>query len=256
MSSIRRLVSSRMNAAHSTGPRTPAGKQRSSRNALRHGCRSRKPLPDAENAVENAVENQSPANFTRILHDYLASFGPTTPEEHALIAEMAAARSRQSRVQLRQTQMWNQAAETHHTPAAVWTALCETPGFVSLDRYEIACHRIYYRALDRFRALRRAHKHKYAPTKPLYPSLMLPPRPKAPPFLMPAPFPPATPVKPPSANCRFPIPTASRPKIAPMSPRPAVAQALASSCRECPARPGKHPTRVRQNKHLHLIPES
>ncbi len=172
MSSIRRLISSRMNAAHSTGPRTPAGKQRSSRNALRHGCRSRKPLPDVENAVENVIETQSPTGFTAILHDYLASLRPTTPEEHALIAEMAAARSRQIRVQLRQTQMWNHAAETHHGPAAVWTALCDTPGFVSLDRYEIACHRIYYRALDRFRALRRAHKN--APTKPLYPSLMPP----------------------------------------------------------------------------------
>ena len=170
MSSIRRLVSSRMNAAHSTGPRTPAGKLRSSRNALRHGCRSRKPLL----AVENVVETISPSGFTQILNDHLASLRPTTPEEHALVTEMAAARSRQIRVQLRQTEMWNQAAKTHPGLAATWTALCDTPGFVSLDRYETACHGIYYRALDRFRALRRAHKHKIAPTKPLYLSLMLP----------------------------------------------------------------------------------
>ena len=36
MSSIRRLISSRMNAAHSTGPRTPAGKQRSARSRQIH----------------------------------------------------------------------------------------------------------------------------------------------------------------------------------------------------------------------------
>ena len=41
MSSFRRIISSRANGALSAGPKTDAGKRRSSQNARRHGCRSR-----------------------------------------------------------------------------------------------------------------------------------------------------------------------------------------------------------------------
>ena len=150
MSSIRRLISSRMNAAHSTGPKTPQGKLRSSQNALRHGCRSRKPMLDSALPL--------PTDYTPILEDHLAALRPTTPKERILVEKMAIARARQILVQIREIEMWNKVA--HHKLEDAWDALCDIPGFVSLDRYEGACHRAYHRALQDFLALRSAKRKR------------------------------------------------------------------------------------------------
>ena len=51
MTSPRKLAANRLNAARSTGPRTPAGKTQSSRNALAHGLRSVSPVLPGEDAA-------------------------------------------------------------------------------------------------------------------------------------------------------------------------------------------------------------
>jgi hypothetical protein len=54
MTSMSKIESNRRNACRSTGPRTAAGRLKSSRNALRHGLSSlRRPDPAAGEAVRN-----------------------------------------------------------------------------------------------------------------------------------------------------------------------------------------------------------
>ena len=79
MTSIKQIEANRRNAENSTGPRSKAGKQRSSRNAVRHGLTAEtviEPLEDAEDyaAFEEAIA---------------ASFDPETAVERELILRLA-----------------------------------------------------------------------------------------------------------------------------------------------------------------------
>ena len=79
MTSLKQIEANRRNAENSTGPRSKAGKQRSSRNAIRHGLTAEtviEPLEDAEDysAFEEAIA---------------ASFDPETAVERELILRLA-----------------------------------------------------------------------------------------------------------------------------------------------------------------------
>ena len=79
MTSLKQIEANRRNAEDSTGPRSKAGKQRSSRNAIRHGLTAEtviEPLEDAEDysAFEEAIA---------------ASFDPETAVERELILRLA-----------------------------------------------------------------------------------------------------------------------------------------------------------------------
>ena len=79
MTSLKQIEANRRNAEDSTGPRSKAGKHRSSRNAIRHGLTAEtviEPLEDAEDyaAFEKAVA---------------ASFDPETAVERELILRLA-----------------------------------------------------------------------------------------------------------------------------------------------------------------------
>ena len=79
MTSLKQIEANRRNAENSTGPRSEAGKQRSSRNAVRHGLTAEtviEPLEDAEDyaAFEEAIA---------------AGFDPETAVERELILRLA-----------------------------------------------------------------------------------------------------------------------------------------------------------------------
>ena len=79
MRSLKQIEANRRNAENSTGPRSEAGKQRSARNAVRHGLTAEtviEPLEDAEDyaAFEEAIA---------------ASFEPETAVERELILRLA-----------------------------------------------------------------------------------------------------------------------------------------------------------------------
>ena len=79
MTSLKQIEANRRNAKNSTGPRSEAGKQRSSCNAVRHGLTAEtviEPLEDAEDyaAFEEAIA---------------ASFDPETAVERELILRLA-----------------------------------------------------------------------------------------------------------------------------------------------------------------------
>ena len=72
----RRVRSNRANAAVSTGPRTAAGKQRSSQNALTHGLTSRSPV----------LATEDPVAYQQHCRQLFDEYQPATPTESRQIS--------------------------------------------------------------------------------------------------------------------------------------------------------------------------
>jgi hypothetical protein len=83
-----RAAINRANARHSTGPRTPAGKQRSSLNALRHGLTSRTVVLPSEDL----------AAYRRLTQEFFDEYQPQGPTEKQLVQELAATAWRLNRI--------------------------------------------------------------------------------------------------------------------------------------------------------------
>ena len=74
-----KLVANRENATHSTGPRTPEGKERSSLNAVRHGLTGQvvvMPYEDLE-------------AYNKFVADYIKDLHPNTEPEKQLAVDLA-----------------------------------------------------------------------------------------------------------------------------------------------------------------------
>jgi len=78
----------RANAKHSTGPRTEAGKQRSSQNALRHGL-------TAQSVV---VPSEEEAAYQQLCHKFFGEYEPATATEATLVQLLADTSWRLNRV--------------------------------------------------------------------------------------------------------------------------------------------------------------
>jgi hypothetical protein len=85
MSSELKSEAARINGAKSRGPKTPEGKEASSRNSLKHGMTARHTyILECENAGE----------FKEFLAEHIAIHQPATPPEKELVEQMAIARWR------------------------------------------------------------------------------------------------------------------------------------------------------------------
>jgi uncharacterized protein YpuA (DUF1002 family) len=93
-----RAATNRANSQHSTGPRTEAGKQRSSRNALRHGL-------TAQTAV---LPNEDPETYQRHIQQFLDEYAPATPTETQLVHEIANTAWRLNRIPLLEADLLSQ----------------------------------------------------------------------------------------------------------------------------------------------------
>jgi len=82
--SDRQLLANRRNAQESTGPKTPGGKTRSARNALRHG------LLSSHVVVLGGDGAERPEEFQALLESLLEEFNPHNVIEHALVERVAA----------------------------------------------------------------------------------------------------------------------------------------------------------------------
>jgi hypothetical protein len=94
----RRAATNRANSQHSTGPRTEPGKQRSSRNALRHGL-------TAQTAV---LPNEDPATYQRHIQQFLDEYQPATATETQLVHEIANTAWRLNRIPLLEAELLSQ----------------------------------------------------------------------------------------------------------------------------------------------------
>jgi hypothetical protein len=93
--SVFRATINRQNAQHSTGPRTEAGKQRSSRNALHHGL-------TAKTAV---LPTEDPGAYQQHRLNFQNEYQPTTPTETHLVQELADTSWRLNRIPLLEAQL-------------------------------------------------------------------------------------------------------------------------------------------------------
>ncbi len=89
-----------LKANHSTGPRTPAGKQRSSQNAVTHGLTSRSPVLATEDPVE----------YQRHCRQFLDEYKPDTPTETQLTQQLADTAWRLNRIPLLEAALLDRAA--------------------------------------------------------------------------------------------------------------------------------------------------
>jgi hypothetical protein len=139
------------------GPKTAAGKARSSINALKHGLFSKK--------VVLACEDQ--AEFDALLNGYVTEFQPVTSVESDLVREIAASRWRLERVEGIETAIFNSILDHHHEETGdpdpyAGLATAFTPGTDAskslklIHLYEGRLRRAYDRALLRLKEHRTA----------------------------------------------------------------------------------------------------
>ena len=104
MSSLKQIEANRRNALHSTGPTTPEGRERSRRNALRHGLAAETVVA----ALEDSEDYQ--AFEAAVISDYDAE----SAIEHELVLRLASALRRLRRATGIETALINFVAEDFH----------------------------------------------------------------------------------------------------------------------------------------------
>jgi hypothetical protein len=94
----RRTATNRANAAHSTGPRTDAGKQRSSQNALSHGLTARTAV----------LPTEDPAAYRLHVQQFLDEYAPANATETQLVHEIANTAWRLNRIPFLEAELLSQ----------------------------------------------------------------------------------------------------------------------------------------------------
>jgi hypothetical protein len=93
-----RAAANRANSQRSTGPRTTAGKQRSSLNALRHGLTAASPL----------LPSEAPAAFEDHRRRFFDEYQPATPTESRLVQELSDTSWRLNRIPVLEAALFSQ----------------------------------------------------------------------------------------------------------------------------------------------------
>ncbi|MFN0169434.1 MAG: hypothetical protein ACKV22_23675 [Bryobacteraceae bacterium] len=97
MATVSQITANRANARKSTGPKTPAGKVRSSQNALRHGLASRQ-------IVLNTEEETA---FQALYAEFLDEYKPSDATGRTLVQEVSIAAWRLRRIQTLETVLFD-----------------------------------------------------------------------------------------------------------------------------------------------------
>jgi hypothetical protein len=151
----------RINGAKSRGPTTDEGKEKSSRNAIKHG------LTAGNGNI--LLDCEDPAQFDEVLNKLLGIHEPATPAESDLVEEMVAARWRTRRMWTIETGLLNaevlaQAAKTDspdpsiHLASAFHSLADDSRSLALASRYEARLQRLYDRAYKTLRELQQVRK--------------------------------------------------------------------------------------------------
>jgi hypothetical protein len=114
-----RAATNRANSQHSTGPRTEAGKQRSSQNALRHGLTARTAV----------LASEDQAVYESHCHKFENEYQPATATETQLVQELADTSWRLNRIPLLEADVLNRAQSPAPSP--------EPPAFDIVDAHRL-----------------------------------------------------------------------------------------------------------------------
>jgi len=158
MSSQTKIDSARANGAKSHGPKTEEGRQKSSRNALKHGLYS-----------SSVVLNTEPRKqYNEMLDAYLLELQPQGPVELDLVEEMVAAKWRQRRLraieselldeEMNDVEVWFRDRGKEYNNLSVLTRAYRRQAEIALallTRHEARLERAYSRALKNLLELQR-----------------------------------------------------------------------------------------------------
>jgi hypothetical protein len=148
---MNRIEINQVNAQHSTGPRSEAGKARSSLNAVRHGLRSKSALLPGEN----------PEEYYELKTRMLAEWKPQGTTEEFQVEQMLQNQWRLRRIANMEQDLFVEAFEglfgreeefDANAPGALTAALADNK-LALLIRYENSAHRAYNKALAELRSL-------------------------------------------------------------------------------------------------------
>jgi hypothetical protein len=163
MSSRQKRKQARRNGAKAAGTKSPAGIERSSKNAIKHGLNSKMVV----------LTNESKDRFDEMHQSYIQMFQPANTVEMDLVDQMAAAQWRLHRIWFMQTaaldlKMDQQEVEIKRKFQQIDQPTRLTHAFTSMAneeksldlllRYETAYTRMYQRALNTLLRLRRENQ--------------------------------------------------------------------------------------------------
>jgi len=128
-----RYAINRLNAQHSTGPRTEEGKARSSMNALTHGLSAADPvLPDEDREA-----------FEKLVQDFVDEYQPQNATEIRLSRELASISWRLDRIPALEAALLASASDPIHLEKSIRT----------ISGHGHRLHRQFFQTMDRLRAL-------------------------------------------------------------------------------------------------------
>jgi hypothetical protein len=188
MSSELKSETSRINGAKSHGPKTPEGKETSSRNAIKHGLTTRSTI---------LLQCESPDEFQAFLAEHIEIHQPVTAPEKELVDQMAIARWRIRRFVAAETVLLdcemirNQAAVQKefatldsdvHIAMAIRSLADDSRALSLMSRYEARHQRTHDKAYAALRELQQARvSHPEPDPEPAVENKITPNEPTAPP---------------------------------------------------------------------------
>jgi hypothetical protein len=160
MASLAQIEANRLNAQHSTGPRSAEGKAATRFNALRHGAHARSLI----------IPGEDPEAFAQLAAHYRETLNPDGPIEEALVDLIVQADWNTRRYACIETQVWNALAAKHtddDNPVGA-AFLADAAGSNALEkifRRHQAAQRQWYKARTELRRVQqaRADEPKAAP---------------------------------------------------------------------------------------------
>jgi len=130
-----RAATNRANSAHSTGPRTELGKQRSSQNALSHGLTARTAV----------LPSEDPEAYQRHIQQFLDEYTPVNATETQLVHEIANTAWRLNRIPFLEAQLLDAAQTMAPSPQFL------IPQLATLGLHGSRLSRQFQRAFEQLR---------------------------------------------------------------------------------------------------------
>jgi hypothetical protein len=145
------LTANRANATLCTGPRTAAGKQRSSQNALTHGLTSRSPV----------LATEDPAQYQRHCRQFFDEYQPATPTETQLTQDLADTAWRLNRIPVLEAALLDRAAKPPTKQAAIAFDIVDAHrALATLGLHSHRLSRQFQKALEQLREIQSERRHQ------------------------------------------------------------------------------------------------